>query len=43
MTFGQWLRYKFSPSERIKRREEKRQRTKKMEEWYAGVICTRLS
>ncbi|HUT80914.1 MAG TPA: hypothetical protein VMZ29_06905 [Candidatus Bathyarchaeia archaeon] len=37
MRFGQWLRWKFSPTEIQKRREEKIERSKKMEEWYASM------
>ncbi|NHJ39501.1 MAG: hypothetical protein FK731_05660 [Asgard group archaeon] len=35
-TFGEWLRWKFSPSEIRKRRDERREKTKKIEEWYDG-------
>lgn len=35
-TFGEWLRWKFSPSEIRKRRNERREKTKKIEEWYDG-------
>ena len=37
MTFGEWLRWKFSPKEIKKRREDKIARTRKMEEWYGGM------
>jgi hypothetical protein len=37
MTLGQWLRWKFSPAEIRKRREEKREKTRRMEEWYGGM------
>jgi hypothetical protein len=36
-TFGEWLRWKFSPREIKKRRDERRERTKKVEEWYDGI------
>jgi hypothetical protein len=35
-SFGEWLRWKFSPTEIKKRREERRAKTKKIEEWYDG-------
>jgi hypothetical protein len=35
-TFGEWLRWKFSPTEIKKRRDERRAKTKKIEEWYDG-------
>lgn len=37
MTFGQWLRWRFSPSEIRKRRDEKRARSRKMADWYDGM------
>ncbi len=37
MKFGQWLRWKFSPTEIQKRRQEKAARSKKMDEWYASM------
>lgn len=37
MTFGEWLRWKFSPTEIKKRREEKIARSQKMDEWYDGM------
>lgn len=37
MTFGQWLRWRFSPKEIRKRREERRTRSRKMDEWYDGL------
>ncbi|NHK29791.1 MAG: hypothetical protein FK730_00470 [Asgard group archaeon] len=35
-TFGEWLRWKFSPTEISRRRAERRAKSKKMEEWYDG-------
>jgi len=37
MTFGRWLRWRFSPYEIRKRRDEKRARSRKMAEWYDGM------
>ena len=37
MTFGEWIRWKFSPTEIKKRREEKIARSRKMDEWYDGM------
>ncbi|MGC9778799.1 MAG: hypothetical protein HZR80_06110 [Candidatus Heimdallarchaeota archaeon] len=37
MTFGEWLRWKFSPTEIKKRRTEKIARSRKMEEWYGSM------
>jgi len=37
MTFGEWLRWKFSPTEIKKRRQEKIARSQKMDEWYGGM------
>ena len=37
MTFGEWLRWKFSPTEIKKRRAEKIARSQKMDEWYDGM------
>jgi len=37
MTFGEWLRWKFSPTEIRKRREERIARSRKMDEWYDGM------
>ena len=37
MTFGQWLRWRFSPKDIRKRREERRARSRKMDEWYDGL------
>jgi hypothetical protein len=37
MNFREWVRYRLSPSEIRKRRDEKRARHKKMEQWYAGM------
>ncbi len=37
MTFGAWLRWKFSPTEIKKRRAEKIARSRRMEEWYDGM------
>ncbi|NHJ32779.1 MAG: hypothetical protein FK732_07945 [Asgard group archaeon] len=37
MTFGEWLRWKFSPKEIKKRRQEKIARSQKMDEWYDGM------
>ena len=37
MTFRQWIRWRFSPSEIRKRRDEKRARSQKMHEWYDGM------
>ncbi|MBD3191471.1 MAG: hypothetical protein GF308_12555 [Candidatus Heimdallarchaeota archaeon] len=36
-TFGEWLRWKFSPKEIKKRREERRRESEKMDKWYAGM------
>ncbi|NHJ46199.1 MAG: hypothetical protein FK733_00290 [Asgard group archaeon] len=36
-TFGEWLRWKFSPTEIKTRRADKRARTKRVEEWYDGI------
>jgi len=37
MNFKQWVRYRLSPSEIRKRRDEKRARHKKMSDWYDGM------
>ena len=37
MTFGEWLRWRFSPKEIKKRREDRRLRSQKMDEWYGGM------
>jgi len=37
MSFGEWLRWKFSPTEIKKRRAEKLERSRKMDEWYDGM------
>ncbi|MBN1329017.1 MAG: hypothetical protein JXA54_06045 [Candidatus Heimdallarchaeota archaeon] len=37
MRLGQWLRWKFSPTEIQKRRAEKAERSRKMDEWYASM------
>jgi hypothetical protein len=37
MNFRQWVYYRFAPSQIRKRRDEKRSRHKKMEEWYDGM------
>ena len=37
MTFGEWLRWKFSPTEIKKRRAEKIARSRKMDEWYGSM------
>ncbi|MFW9922863.1 MAG: hypothetical protein ACFFDW_06190 [Candidatus Thorarchaeota archaeon] len=37
MTFGEWLRWKFSPSEIKKRRYERIERSRRMDEWYSGM------
>jgi hypothetical protein len=37
MSFGEWLRWKFSPTEIKKRRAEKIARSQKMDEWYDGM------
>ncbi|MBK5113216.1 MAG: hypothetical protein KGD59_03305 [Candidatus Heimdallarchaeota archaeon] len=37
MAFGEWLRWKFSPTEIKKRRAEKIARSQKMDEWYDGM------
>jgi len=37
MSFGRWLRWKFSPKEIKKRRAERLAKTRKMEKWYSGL------
>lgn len=37
MTFGEWMRWKFSPTEIKKRRAEKIARSEKMDKWYDGM------
>lgn len=37
MTFRQWIHSRFSPTEIRKRRDEKRARVQKMNEWYDGM------
>ncbi|MCE7743783.1 MAG: hypothetical protein GPJ52_01480 [Candidatus Heimdallarchaeota archaeon] len=37
MKFGEWLRWKFSPTEIKNRRAEKIARSEKMEKWYDGM------
>ncbi len=37
MNFRQWIHSRFSPTEIRKRREEKRARAQKMNEWYDGM------
>jgi len=37
MNFRQWIHWRFSPTEIRKRREEKRARVQKMNEWYGGM------
>jgi len=37
MTFGEWIRWKFSPTEIKKRRAEKIARSEKMNKWYDGM------
>jgi len=37
MTFGEWLRWKFSPTLIKQRREERKERSRKMDEWYQGM------
>lgn len=35
-SFGQWIRWKFSPTEIRSRRAEKREKSEKIKEWYDG-------
>ncbi len=37
MKFGEWMRWKFSPTEITKRRAEKIARSEKMDKWYDGM------
>lgn len=37
MTFGEWLKWKFSPTEIRKRRDERRMRSERMDKWYDSM------
>lgn len=42
-TFGEWLRWKFDPVEIRKRRAERIERSKRMDEWYGGMARIKKS